>query len=175
MAKLRALLMVFMTACAVSGYKFVYSGWQPLLTEALTIVVGILFFVAFFVLVLSFLNMEVTPEGELSYDPNNFFWSCLEEIGGGSLNNLCKLYWAAVGLVILVCLFVLLVSLVVFAVGYFIYFEPLAFFLIVLAVLVVIGLVKSAFRYVPLLGKTLVGQMIINSKKALCPKIIRKS
>lgn len=176
MAKLRGLLALVMSICAVLGYEVIYSGWPPTLIGAVTVVTGILFFVAISIFVLSFLTMEITPEGELSYDRCNLFWSLLEEGNNGKpFNNLCQLYWSTVGFVFGVCFFVGFFLFFIFMVGSAFYNEPLISSVLIFAVLAVVGLVCLAFNYVPPLGTTLVGQMIVSTKKSLCPKIAPKS
>ena len=98
------------------GFRFEMESWGPLLH----IVLDILLLATASILIFSFFRVDVMPDGQLCYNPNNPYWKLMKYFYSQSFKSrisLCKAYWATVGLLTLGAVILLIFGALLTIVG----------------------------------------------------------
>lgn len=144
---------------------------------------GILFF--------SFFQIDITPQGELCYNPNNFWWKAMSEFWDGvwkDKNSLCKAYWLTF---FLICIWLIAFAIIAAVLALVIAFPPMTISekldigiidaiwielkwigISLVSITGAVGLIWAAFRFIPLLKNTWLGQVFRIMKRKFCPTLI---
>jgi len=96
MVKTRVILFLVGLGLAFGQYALVQSSPNEVLAVVLHVLGSILLLAAMGIFTLSFIEVGVSPQGELCFNPNNPFWKLMKFVYEGvwkDRNSLCKSYW----------------------------------------------------------------------------------
>ncbi|PIR69368.1 MAG: hypothetical protein COU47_03290 [Candidatus Niyogibacteria bacterium CG10_big_fil_rev_8_21_14_0_10_46_36] len=98
------MLSFIMAVLGVGSFWVIDVSWGALFVFGLLGIMTLLFVSAFIIFVSSFMQVGMLPNGQLCYNPNNWYWRVMDSIWGngwGDTVSLCKAYWRTVETIIL--------------------------------------------------------------------------